>query len=88
MELVTEAENFKQNEDAADKSEDEKMKEYAEFMNSQQESEGLKDLSEAELQKMASEETENGKQLRKFKKRLSHEPEQVCISNIFGFFML
>ncbi|KAL4236289.1 Programmed cell death protein 2 [Mactra antiquata] len=77
MELVTETENYKPCDKTADKSEEEKMKEYKEYLCSQNSAEGLKDLSETELQKMASEESENDKQLRKFKKRLSHEPDQV-----------
>ena len=35
-------------------------------------------MTESELEKMASKETENDKQLRKFKKRISHQQEQVC----------
>ena len=40
-------------------------------------------LSESELDKMAGSENENDKQLKKFKKRISLEPEQVIHS--FGW---
>ena len=34
-------------------------------------------MTESELDKLATKETENDKQLRKFKKRIGHYPEQV-----------
>jgi hypothetical protein len=76
MEIVTETENY-QPEDEVEKTDTEKMKEYAEYLKTENMSQTCGEMSEAELQKMASKESENDKQLRKFKKRISLEPEQV-----------
>jgi len=75
---VTETENYVASNDATEKSEDAKMKEYEEYLK------GNKDLStsnlpESDLNSMAGKESENDKQLRKFKERISSEPDQVTL---------
>ncbi|XP_045158815.2 programmed cell death protein 2-like [Mercenaria mercenaria] len=77
MELVTEPENNESEKDCVEKTDEEKMKEYDEFLKKENVSQTCGEMSEAELQKMASKESENDKQLRRFKKRISQEPEQV-----------
>ena len=75
---MTETENYVASNDATEKSEDAKMKEYEEYLK------GNKDLStsnlpESDLNSMAGKESENDKQLRKFKERISSEPDQVTL---------
>ena len=76
FELVTETENYVALNYAKEKSEEAKMKEYEEYLK------GNKDLStsnlpESDLNNMAGKESENDRQLRKFKERIIIEPEQV-----------
>lgn len=77
MELVTEAENYLPEKNSKEKTDEEKMKEYSDFLKSKNMTGSLGEVSESELQKIASQENDNDKQLRKFKERVSHEPEQV-----------
>lgn len=64
----------------SEKSDDEKMKEYKELLDLKKCSSDLtENLSECDLQEMAGKETENIKQLHRFKERINLEPEQVSL---------
>jgi len=73
---VTETENYVASNDAKEKSEDAKMKEYEEYLKGNTDL-STSNLPESDLNSMAGKESENDKQLRKFKGRISIEPEQV-----------
>ena len=73
---MTETENYVASNDAKEKSEDAKMKEYEEYLKGNTDL-STSNLPESDLNSMAGKESENDKQLRKFKGRISIEPEQV-----------
>ncbi|KAH3734161.1 hypothetical protein DPMN_040601 [Dreissena polymorpha] len=77
FEIVTETEIYTPKKDAGQTSEEEKMRQYKEFLESNKGSDLSTSFPEKELQSMASQETVDDKQIRKFKERISAEPDQV-----------
>ncbi len=67
--------------DEKEKSEEEKMKEYKDLVKDHEVSESalLDKQSEADLEKMAKQETQDDEQFSRFKKRIANDPSQVCI---------
>ncbi|XP_002732353.1 programmed cell death protein 2-like [Saccoglossus kowalevskii] len=82
-EIVTEAEEYEEPEEN-EKCEADKMKEYAEFMESEEAKSVMKDrgLTDHDLERMALH--ENDEQFTVFQKRINHEPEQVLRYNRGG----
>lgn len=78
MDIVSEEEPKLAPESSSEKKDDDKLKEYETFLKSEQSSTMLKgNFTDTELTDMAGKETENDKQLIKFKNRISVEPDQV-----------
>ncbi|XP_052240066.1 programmed cell death protein 2-like [Dreissena polymorpha] len=77
FEIVTETEIYTPKKDAGQTSEEEKMRQYKEFLESNKGSDLSTSFPEKELQSMASQETVDDKQIRKFKERISAEPDQI-----------
>nr|KAG5709794.1 hypothetical protein BaRGS_032618 [Batillaria attramentaria] len=77
FELEIDAENFSP--EKPEKEEKDPMAEYREYLTTAEAStESLgTEFSKDELEEMATQETEDDKQFRKFKKRISHAPDQV-----------
>jgi len=77
-ELVIEPEDYPESA-PAEKTEEERMKEYEEYVNSREADRMLAAGSkvDADLERMA--QSKEDRQFEKFKKRISHEPEQVCV---------
>lgn len=61
-----------------EKTEEEKLAEYKKYMKGTTDGASSQKLSEKDLQDMAKAETKKDKQFNAFKKRVDHEPEQVC----------
>lgn len=70
-----------------EKNDEDKMKEYKDYLKSAKNSHLLEGkFTESELQEMASKETENDKQLKRFKERVNIEPEQASEHNSKKYF--
>lgn len=82
FEIVTETEELEDEQEEPNDAE--KLKDYKAFMKTDASKSLMKDEANADLEKMATSETEDDKIFFKFKKRIQHEPEQVLRYQLGG----